>query len=94
MRLGRIRIRDPLLRGLDCWATAASPHPRGQVGGGEEPGHVEAGLGDDRHREPYTDTGDLRECARCVQAMRPSLRLSLESRVCDDARAGLRALVS
>ena len=32
--------------------------------GGREPGHVQAGLGDDRHGELGADAGDLREPLR------------------------------
>ena len=40
------------------------PGPGGQVGGGREPGHVQAGLGDDRAGQVGADAGDLREPLR------------------------------
>ena len=42
----------------------AEPGPGHQVGGGGEPGHVQAGLGDDRAGQLGADAGDLREPLR------------------------------
>jgi len=40
------------------------------VGGGREPGHVQARLGDDGHGELAADAGDLREPVHCGQGGR------------------------
>src|SRR5690242_5935147 len=56
-----LALRRLAVAGAGLAGSRDEPGPGDQVAGGGEPGHVQAGFGDDRHGELAADAGDLRE---------------------------------